>query len=122
MASSCRLPLAPQSIRFTPTDQSSRPVFVYSGDKRTDVRKVDARGNPVEAFEATLEIAGQRLGKGRIECGQRLPQDVPLGTVFAGSGEAAELRISNQRDAFDLRIALALAAFEPNDGSKERAR
>ena len=115
MPSSCKLALQPEAIRFTPADAVSRPVFLYEGAKRTDVRKVDAQGNPVGAFEATIEISGQRFGKARIESGQQLPQDVPLGTLFRGAGDVAELRIFNQRDGFDLRIVLVLGAFATSD-------
>ncbi|MCL2464333.1 MAG: hypothetical protein FWF28_04595 [Micrococcales bacterium] len=99
------------SIRFVPQAAESRQKYAYVDGKRSDTPATDSKGRALQGFAATVELAGDRFSA-QVAAPTPLPSPAPLGTVFQGTGGAV-LAISNQRDAFDLRVSLQLDGFEP---------
>ncbi|MCL1898924.1 MAG: hypothetical protein FWG11_00125 [Promicromonosporaceae bacterium] len=111
MASRISIKYPGASIKFVPVATESRAKAVYENGQRTDRTQVDDKGRALYGFEATVEIAGDRFAA-QITSPVQLPDAVPLGVVFEGAG-AAVLNVSNQRDAFDLRVGIALENYAP---------
>lgn len=109
MSSSISIPLNGSAVRFIPEVDEARAKKSYADGKPTGAAKVDASGRALWGFNAVVELNGQRLGTVGIESPTQLPA-LPFGSVLVGQG-AAELRVSNQRDAFDLRATLVIESF-----------
>jgi hypothetical protein len=71
---------------------ASRPKRNYADGKATEAPKTDAKGRPVFGFDAVGRINGQEV-QVQVECAQALPDQVPFGTVWQGSGDPATVSI-----------------------------
>ncbi len=113
MANSITMPIPSQTLRFVPESEASRESKVWEegkayGDRAT---KKDEKGRALHQFSALVDVGGIRLGVITVVSPQQLPESIPLGAVFHGSG-AASLTVGNNRQGFDLNARLSLEAFE----------
>ncbi|MEA9984940.1 hypothetical protein [Subtercola sp. RTI3] len=110
MAGNLNIGLIPGTVSFSPSSESRR-LFLYVDKKITSSPKLDAKGRALYKFTAGVALNGVRIGDVSIETPQLLPEMVPLGMVLTGAGDFAELRVRNQRDAFDLSVTVFLDSF-----------
>jgi len=111
MTSKITLKVPGNTVRFVPTAVESRAKAVYQNGLRTDRTQTDEKGRTLFGFAATVELGGERFAA-QMTSPTPLPEALPLGVVFVGVGTAA-LTVLNQREAFDLRVGVAVEDYEP---------
>lgn len=94
---------------------AARPKRIYGPDGRaTDQLKVDSKGRPLNGFDAVGRLNGQEVQL-QVESAHLLPDQVPFGTVWQGSGDPAKvtIRATATGNFATLVVKVELDAFQP---------
>lgn len=111
MANSITLPAPGSEVKLVPSGEP-RAVTIFNEDRNAPkVPQTNAAGQPLYAFDALAQFAGTDLGTVRVQTPLETLPATGFGSVLVGSG-AAEMKIGNQRDKFELRITITLEGIE----------
>ncbi len=104
MANTIELPINPTDVLLVPSQAEAREVAVYKDGQRTGEVQKDSAGRPLKRYSALVQHKGENLGEVSVISPEDAPE-VEFGQTVTPKGTTA-LRVSNDRNGFNLRITL----------------